>query len=81
MRPFPGRGVGLGTLDGQPVRETIGFAAVRVGRCFGPPIDISDWPLRFPPALEFLETPLGGNDQVSMQSLRFRGKDEGHIYL
>jgi hypothetical protein len=80
-RSFPGRVVGLSlrTLGGQPVRETIGFAAVRVGRCFGLLVSVSDWPLWFPPALEFLETPLSGDGQVSVQ--RFRGKDEGYIYL
>jgi hypothetical protein len=59
VRRFPGRVVGLGTLDGQPVRETIGFAAVRVraGECFGLSVDVLDWPLWFPPALEYLETP------------------------
>lgn len=35
MSHFPGRALGLGTLDGQPVRETFGFAAVRAGGCFG----------------------------------------------
>jgi len=57
--PFPGRVVGLGTLDGQPVRETIGFVAVRVraSGCFGLSVDVLDWPLWFPPALEYLETP------------------------
>jgi hypothetical protein len=29
VRPFPVLGVGLGTLSGQPVREAIGFVAVR----------------------------------------------------
>jgi hypothetical protein len=73
VRPFPGRGVGLGTVDGQPraVCETIGFAAVCVGRrfrlsvdvlgrCFRPSVDVLDFPLRFPTALEFPETPLDG---------------------
>ena len=82
FRPFPGRAFGLGTLDGQPVRETIGFIAVCVRGCFPLSVDVSDWPLRFPSALpvEFLEAPLaGGNGQVSMQ--RSRGKNEGYIYL
>jgi hypothetical protein len=66
-RPFSG--VGLGSLDGRPVRETIGFVAVCVcvGRCFGFSVDVSDSPLRFPPTLEFLKTPLSGNGQVNMQ--------------
>lgn len=83
VRPFPGRGVGLGTADGQPraVRETIGFAAVcaSVGRCFRLSVDVLDLPLQFPTALESLETPLGGNGQVSMQ--KFRGNNEGYTYL
>lgn len=74
---FLGRAVGLGTLDGQPVRETIGFVAVRAGGFFRHPVNISNWLLRFPPARQFLETPLGGNDPVSMQS--FRGSDKGNI--
>jgi hypothetical protein len=62
VRPFPGpgRAVGLGTLSGQPVRETIGFAAVRACRCLELSADETDWPIRFPCALEFLKTPLGG---------------------
>jgi len=74
VSPFPGRAIGLGRLDGQSVHETIGFAAVRAGRCFRLSVDVSEWLLQFPPALEFLETPLGGNGPVSMQ--RFRGKDK-----
>ena len=34
VRPFSDRGAGLETLDGQPVRETIGFAAVRAAGGF-----------------------------------------------
>lgn len=71
---FPGRARGLGTLDGQPLRETIGGeAAVRAGRCFGLSADVSDWPLRFPFTLEFLKPPLG--PRWCMQ--RFRGKMRG----
>jgi hypothetical protein len=74
VHPFPRRGVGLGTLVGQPVRETIGFAAVCAGGCFKLLVDVSDWPPPFLPSLEFLGTPLSGrNGQVSMQ--RSRGKE------
>jgi hypothetical protein len=66
-RSFFGRGFGLGTSDGQPVRETIGFAAVRAGCRFELS---SDWPLRFSLALEFLRVPLRSNSQVRMQRFR-----------
>jgi hypothetical protein len=57
VRPFPGRGAGLETVDGQPVRETIGFAAVRAGVCFELSPDVT--------ALEILETgPLGGTARL-----------------
>ena len=36
------RGAGLETLDGQPVRETIGFAAVRAAGGFELSADVTD---------------------------------------
>jgi hypothetical protein len=42
VRPFPGRGAGLETVGGQPVRETIGFAAVRAAREFELSVDLTD---------------------------------------
>ena len=74
MNHFPGRALGLGTLDGQPVRETIGFAAVRAGGCFGLSLD---WPLRFPFTLEFLKPPLGPRVVYAKVSR----KDEGYTYV
>jgi len=65
--PFS-RGFGLGSPVGQSLRETIGLATLCVGRSFRLSVDVrSDWPLRSPPALGFLETPLGGNGPVSIQ--------------
>jgi hypothetical protein len=80
-RPFPGRAVGLGTLDGQPVRETIRFAAVCVGRRFGLSVDVSDWPLWFPPALEFLEIPLTGTVRLACKGFEeeMRGIPRAHV--
>jgi hypothetical protein len=75
--PFPRRAHGLGTLHGQPLREaTIGITAVtavRACRCLGLSVDVSDWPLRSPSALEFPGTPLGGNGQYAKVLRERRG--------
>jgi hypothetical protein len=62
---IPGRAVGLGILDGQPVREIIGFTAVLAGGCFGLSVDGSDLAATVPGLPEILgTTTLGGNGPV-----------------
>ena len=60
VRPFCDRGAGLETVCGQPVRETIGFAAVRAAKGVELSADVTDRRIRFHSAVEMLETgPLG----------------------